>query len=70
LDPNLRWQYENNLNSLVNSEQRWKDHYAMESYWHLLSRQRHNGGVLALYRACWRANAAAVMKMISDLLEH
>jgi hypothetical protein len=66
--PHLNWQYENNLGSLSAAEREWRRGRKYSALYELLTGQRHNTGVMHLYRACYAADAARLFGIIRLIL--
>lgn len=64
----LNWQYSNNLNSLDRAEREWRWGRRYTAFGFLASGQRHNPGVLSLYRACFRDDANQLFGIVRSIL--
>lgn len=65
---NLNWQYSNNLSSLDRADREWRWGRRYTAFGFLASGQRHNPGVLSLYRACFRDNANHLFGIVASIL--
>lgn len=65
---NLRWQYDNNINSLAKAWQYLDAGDEVTGMYYLMDGQRHNPHVMNVYRTCYGADASSLKDAVKKLV--
>jgi hypothetical protein len=65
---NINWQFSNNVTSLHNARRMWRSGHQIHALYELLQGQRHNVGVMNLYRACFRQDRERLFRIVNEIL--